>query len=1525
MELTLVGLQNSGKTTLVNVLANGQFTEDMIPTVGFNMRKVTKGSVVMKLWDLGGQARFRGMWERYCVNAIVYVVDAADHAKLPSAKTELHSLIERPVLRGIPLLILGNKNDLPEALKVDDLIETFGLRSITDRELSEMKLKTRSTNLTKFKFDSKNAISIYYSNTKVQLYKNQHLLQVINADIDWIAVTRFDSEDAIVIANKCFTIYKQSDEIPLNLPFKVKKIFGLENGALLETDSGIHCLLGIYHDYLKLDLERNQSVLNVFNLEADILVTNMDNKVDIYELKQVDDLERTIEPKLEKTVKIKYTPNKCEYVKTSDPNYWFQCGPILVCYNHKWELVHELNARCLSIQSTRLELDLLVYTNKEIRIWNGQFIPIELERQESKKRKTEAIESEIIEIQKCFTNDVIITFTDSKERLDLDLQIRDCLALECLAAMKYCLPFDLHLCFRNQVQDWEGFVNLFYSLFGIEYKKTIGINLPPSLAKYKRSVEIAQPKPPLSEEYAKYLDEILVCFQLIYQDLALTINDKLKTQMGKFMFQLLNKLNHEWKFFYFIEGYGPINGTIERRSKVQFEGMFDWIRKVIRNKTGRESILKIIAKGDRDIGFCKNIQKITKLYNNLHDKNAVEYDIDLNKFNPSVVFPIRNELYKVKNTSAIQEYIHNNVEWTASEWVAIKPAITKLRFHRDDRIKHVQEILFPTTEPSLEVQITANMSIEDINAVQQNVLAIWVQKVFALPFGQALFNYESANIVPAQVFPIPTINKSARLKPLGSLVEYAIPPNSEIMEWPEFHTGVASALQISKECEDINSSWIVFNQKKSATGPVIDSSHAGFIFGLGLLGHLKKLDSADSLRNYFMPQYELITVAHLLGLACSYIGTMNEKVSHMLAVHLPSMLPNHSIELQTGSLLKTGAMIGYGLLHLAKPSQYKYDKIMSEIASIKFKESAIENAGNDLYVIGCGFALGFVGLGKSKTGSKQVLSSLVSQLKIPGNRNFAISALVALGLICLKSNNAYIAKQMEIPQSEHLLDFKEPECLLIHAITKNLVLWDSIEPSKDWIDAQIPTFIRTRVLNEQILNNNSEHLFHAYYSIYSGLLFAIGLKYADFKGISGKLFKVIVRMCMNTSLAALGMIMAGSGNLNTFDLITKANEKFGSEANYGTHMACHLSLGMLFMGQGTVTLGNSDLAVASLFCSLFPIFPTSAADNRYHLQALRHLWVFSIEKQCIIPRDIKSGEAICVPLEITLQSGRKFKTFAPTILPSIKNVQSVVVLGPRYKSVNLSKDSLEKQSNRLGYLVWVERKVQYLPYMDDVDGQQSMLAASIPKSNKSNHEFQTRLQTVHERFIESFSSDSQILALVQHFCQDNNELGEFCKMAVYDCLSKEKPEMIEIYLWLYYSIKFVDRQVPDYIQAMTVSIFVDYIKYNEGVDLISAAFMNFIDSKMKETWDVYEKEQNQIIRDYYTRDVFQHSPSAISGLHGFIAYNNWPTREQFAMMKEKYGSLVSIGNHQAIMIALYSLVPDISFNNLEKVLKLINV
>ncbi|KAI6247238.1 ADP-ribosylation factor-like protein 8A [Erysiphe necator] len=138
LNITIVGLQNAGKTSLLKVLAGDEYTIDSTPTVGFNMRRVTKGHVTLKCWDIGGQPRFRTMWERYCrdVNAIVFVVDCSDMDSLPVAKDELHLLLENSSLNGIPLLVLGNKSDLGEKLSVDELIETLDLMKISQREVS---------------------------------------------------------------------------------------------------------------------------------------------------------------------------------------------------------------------------------------------------------------------------------------------------------------------------------------------------------------------------------------------------------------------------------------------------------------------------------------------------------------------------------------------------------------------------------------------------------------------------------------------------------------------------------------------------------------------------------------------------------------------------------------------------------------------------------------------------------------------------------------------------------------------------------------------------------------------------------------------------------------------------------------------------------------------------------------------------------------------------------------------------------------------------------------------------------------------------------------------------------------------------------------------------------------------------------------------------------------------------------------------------------------------------------------------
>lgn len=55
---------------------------------------------------------------------------------MPVAKEELHILLEKPAMEGIPLLVLGNKSDLRGHLTVDELIDSLDLKRVTHREVS---------------------------------------------------------------------------------------------------------------------------------------------------------------------------------------------------------------------------------------------------------------------------------------------------------------------------------------------------------------------------------------------------------------------------------------------------------------------------------------------------------------------------------------------------------------------------------------------------------------------------------------------------------------------------------------------------------------------------------------------------------------------------------------------------------------------------------------------------------------------------------------------------------------------------------------------------------------------------------------------------------------------------------------------------------------------------------------------------------------------------------------------------------------------------------------------------------------------------------------------------------------------------------------------------------------------------------------------------------------------------------------------------------------------------------------------
>lgn len=79
---------------------------------------------------------FSAAWQQTALTIDRYIVDAADRDAVPVAAEELHALLEKPALKGIPLLVLGNKSDLPGKLSVDDLIDAMDLKAFKGRETS---------------------------------------------------------------------------------------------------------------------------------------------------------------------------------------------------------------------------------------------------------------------------------------------------------------------------------------------------------------------------------------------------------------------------------------------------------------------------------------------------------------------------------------------------------------------------------------------------------------------------------------------------------------------------------------------------------------------------------------------------------------------------------------------------------------------------------------------------------------------------------------------------------------------------------------------------------------------------------------------------------------------------------------------------------------------------------------------------------------------------------------------------------------------------------------------------------------------------------------------------------------------------------------------------------------------------------------------------------------------------------------------------------------------------------------------
>lgn len=134
IKICMVGLESSGKTTILYKLHLGEVIATT-PSIGFNVETLKLRNFRIEMWDLSGFFRYRPLWTSLYPGSsgFIFVVDSEDRLSLAQAKEELDNLLSHPDSQQAPLLILANKQDLPNSMTVVEIFDKLELFRIKSR------------------------------------------------------------------------------------------------------------------------------------------------------------------------------------------------------------------------------------------------------------------------------------------------------------------------------------------------------------------------------------------------------------------------------------------------------------------------------------------------------------------------------------------------------------------------------------------------------------------------------------------------------------------------------------------------------------------------------------------------------------------------------------------------------------------------------------------------------------------------------------------------------------------------------------------------------------------------------------------------------------------------------------------------------------------------------------------------------------------------------------------------------------------------------------------------------------------------------------------------------------------------------------------------------------------------------------------------------------------------------------------------------------------------------------------------
>ena len=632
---------------------------------------------------------------------------------------------------------------------------------------------------------------------------------------------------------------------------------------------------------------------------------------------------------------------------------------------------------------------------------------------------------------------------------------------------------------------------------------------------------------------------------------------------------------------------------------------------------------------------------------------------------------------------------------------ADRQSLTRMIFKDDQRFAEATRLLHPLAAPTARCVPGSAWSETDLLEAQQELVKVIATRTLSVSPGRGLLSYSARSPLLTEKFPIHGFTLSCVMKPSNTTVTADRNAyTEEKVSWAFFHAGVEAGLSISKDAKGIDTSWLLFNKPHE-----LKNRHAGFLLALGLNGHMKNVAKWASYK-YLTPKHTMTSIGFLLGISASYLGTMDTNITRLLSVHVTRMLPAGAAELNISPITQTSGIMGIGLLYSSSQHRRMSEIMLSEMENMDEDENSnpLENLRDEGYRLAAGFALGYINLGRGRDLKGLHDMQIVERLlvlavgtqradKVHILDQATAAATVAIALIFMKTGDATLARKIDVPDTPHQFDYVRPDILLLRTVARHLIMWDEIQPTPAWLVKQLPPAFQS-MSPIDVRSVSSQQL--PKLNICAGLCLSLGLRYAGTGMLAvrdilcqqldrlmwtcrllsanydQKLTRITVRNCQDTVALAAACVMAGFGDVKVFRRLRALHGRTDADTTYGSHLAGHLAIGILFLGGGTHSFNTSKLAIASLLCAFYPLFPTTVLDNKSHLQAFRHFWVLATEPRCLIIRDIDTHRPLSIPVNVILRNKVNISLTAPCLLPSFEVVASVVTNDPAYWSVSLN-------------------------------------------------------------------------------------------------------------------------------------------------------------------------------------------------------------------------------------------------------------